>query len=262
MCAFLLISNDFFFIDGASKVLQPSIPDSRRRRTHPRWCNGASKVCEIGGTRTACWSCPNIQWSTCEIVGENGSHQQGMSSVSPLLQFWCVYVGSVVAAIQTQQGVQRFLFVHLWRLDATIRRLFIPWIVQYPVGWHRCKVGYLLFLCLYHHSYSNPCLQLLPKLYANGHKVLIFSQMVRCLDLLEEFLKLNRYKYERLDGSTSSSSRAAAVDRFIRKACQRFVMLLSTRVSWLLNFPKYDYHSATVLIVQFSVLGGRLEVWV
>ena len=73
--------------------------------------------------------------------------------------------------------------------------------------------------------------KLLPKLYANGHKVLIFSQMVRCLDLLEEFLKLSRYKYERLDGSTSSSSRAAAVDRFIRKSCQRFVMLLSTRVS-------------------------------
>ncbi len=73
--------------------------------------------------------------------------------------------------------------------------------------------------------------QLLPKLFANGHKVLIFSQMVRVLDLLEELLKMMRYKYERLDGSTRSSSRAAAVDRFIRKSCQRFVMLLSTRVS-------------------------------
>ena len=75
--------------------------------------------------------------------------------------------------------------------------------------------------------------QLLPKLFANGHKVLIFSQMVRVLDLLEELLKMMRYKYERLDGSTRSSSRAAAVERFIRKSCQRFVMLLSTRVSCL-----------------------------
>ena len=74
---------------------------------------------------------------------------------------------------------------------------------------------------------------MLPKLFSNGHKVLIFSQMVRVLDLLEELLKMMKYKYERLDGSTSSSSRAAAVDRFIRKSCQRFVMLLSTRAGGL-----------------------------
>lgn len=30
--------------------------------------------------------------------------------------------------------------------------------------------------------------KLLPKLIAGGHKVLIFSQMVRCLDILEDYL--------------------------------------------------------------------------
>ena len=30
--------------------------------------------------------------------------------------------------------------------------------------------------------------KLLPKLRANGHRVLIFSQMVRCLDILEDYL--------------------------------------------------------------------------
>ena len=75
--------------------------------------------------------------------------------------------------------------------------------------------------------------KLLRKLFDGGHKVLIFSQMVRMLDLLEEMLRLKKYRYERLDGSTSSSSRLSAVDRFNRKSCQRFVMLLSTRAGGL-----------------------------
>lgn len=75
--------------------------------------------------------------------------------------------------------------------------------------------------------------KLLPKLFAGGHKVLIFSQMVRCLDLLEELMKMQHYKYERLDGSTTASARTAAVDRFHRRSCQRFCMLLSTRAGGL-----------------------------
>jgi len=83
--------------------------------------------------------------------------------------------------------------------------------------------------------------KLLPKLFDGGHKVLIFSQMVRVLDLLEELLKVKKYRYERLDGSTSASARASAVDRFVRKSCKRFVMLLSTRAGGLgLNLTAAD----------------------
>lgn len=37
--------------------------------------------------------------------------------------------------------------------------------------------------------------KLLPKLKAGGHRVLVFSQMVRCLDILEDYLIQRRYGY-------------------------------------------------------------------
>ncbi len=37
--------------------------------------------------------------------------------------------------------------------------------------------------------------KLLPRLKAGGHKVLIFSQMVRCLDILEDYLIHKRYRF-------------------------------------------------------------------
>ena len=84
-------------------------------------------------------------------------------------------------------------------------------------------------------------MKLLPKLQSGGHKVLIFSQMVKVLDLLEELLRLNQYSYERLDGSTGASQRQAAVERFNKKSYQRFVMLLSTRAGGLgLNLTSAD----------------------
>ena len=74
--------------------------------------------------------------------------------------------------------------------------------------------------------------KLLPRLFAQGRKVLIFSQMVRVLDLIERYLRWKQYKFERLDGSTRSSLRHAAVQRFSRGGegdGRSFVMLLSTR---------------------------------
>ena len=83
--------------------------------------------------------------------------------------------------------------------------------------------------------------KLLPKLRSGGHKVLIFSQMVRVLDLLEDLLRLRDYKFERLDGSRSASMRSAAVDRFNKPSFDRFVMLLSTRAGGLgLNLVSAD----------------------
>ena len=42
--------------------------------------------------------------------------------------------------------------------------------------------------------------KMLKQLREQGHRVLIFSQMTKMLDLLEDFLDGNGIKYERIDG--------------------------------------------------------------
>uniref|UniRef100_H2T283 Chromodomain helicase DNA binding protein 6 n=1 Tax=Takifugu rubripes TaxID=31033 RepID=H2T283_TAKRU len=75
--------------------------------------------------------------------------------------------------------------------------------------------------------------KLLPKLLAGGHKVLVFSQMVRCLDILEDYLIQRRYSYERIDGRVRGNQRQAAIDRFCKPDSDRFVFLLCTRAGGL-----------------------------
>jgi len=71
--------------------------------------------------------------------------------------------------------------------------------------------------------------KLLPKLHKQGRKVLIFSQMVRILDILEDYLRYRNYRYERLDGGIRGDLRQASIDRFSQKDSDRFVFLLCTR---------------------------------
>merc|ERR1739844_212746 len=75
--------------------------------------------------------------------------------------------------------------------------------------------------------------KMLKKLKAEGHRVLIFSQMTRMLDLLEDFLDGAGYKYERIDGGITGSLRQDAIDRFNDKKADQFVFLLSTRAGGL-----------------------------
>lgn len=75
--------------------------------------------------------------------------------------------------------------------------------------------------------------KLLPKLKAEGHRVLIFSQMVRMLDMLSDFLRDRRYSHERLDGTVRGDLRQAAIDRFSKKGSETFIFLLSTRAGGL-----------------------------
>ena len=70
--------------------------------------------------------------------------------------------------------------------------------------------------------------RLLYQLKTEGHRVIVFTQMSRMLNILEVFLNYHGYKYFRLDGSTSPDDRFYLVERFNNDP-SIFVFILSTR---------------------------------
>lgn len=70
--------------------------------------------------------------------------------------------------------------------------------------------------------------ELLRNLKKGKHRVLIFTQMSKMLDILESFLNLNGHTYLRLDGSTSIDQRQRLMDRFNNDE-KIFCFILSTR---------------------------------
>ncbi|KAJ3680699.1 hypothetical protein LUZ60_016977 [Juncus effusus] len=69
---------------------------------------------------------------------------------------------------------------------------------------------------------------LLRKLRFEGHRALIFTQMTKMLDVLEEFINLYGYTYLRLDGSTPPEERQTLMQRFNTNP-KFFLFILSTR---------------------------------
>lgn len=83
--------------------------------------------------------------------------------------------------------------------------------------------------------------RLLPKLRRAGHRVLLFSQMTRLMDILEVYLQVHDFKYLRLDGSTKTEERGTLLKQFNAPDSPYFMFLLSTRAGGLgLNLQTAD----------------------
>uniref|UniRef100_A0A8D0DEH1 Chromodomain helicase DNA binding protein 4 n=1 Tax=Sander lucioperca TaxID=283035 RepID=A0A8D0DEH1_SANLU len=83
--------------------------------------------------------------------------------------------------------------------------------------------------------------KMMTKLKEGGHRVLVFSQMTKMLDLLEDFLENEGYKYERIDGGVTGNMRQEAIDRFNAPGAPQFAFLLSTRAGGLgINLASAD----------------------
>ena len=74
-----------------------------------------------------------------------------------------------------------------------------------------------------------------------GHQVLIFSQMTRMLDILEDYLTWRKYTYRRLDGTISADERLRNMNEFQQSEEDIDVFLLSTRAGGLgVNLTRAD----------------------
>lgn len=62
-----------------------------------------------------------------------------------------------------------------------------------------------------------------------GNKVLLFSQTRKMLSIIEEYVQLRKWKYSRLDGTTSVKRRQALIDQFNNPNSDIFIFLLTTR---------------------------------
>ncbi|KAG5662460.1 hypothetical protein KAF25_004878 [Fusarium avenaceum] len=81
---------------------------------------------------------------------------------------------------------------------------------------------------------------LLFKLKNEGHRVLLYFQMTRMIDMMEEYLTYRNYKYCRLDGSTKLEDRRDTVHDFQTRP-EIFIFLLSTRAGGLgINLTSAD----------------------
>jgi len=83
--------------------------------------------------------------------------------------------------------------------------------------------------------------KLLKRVEAQGSRVLIFSQMSRVLDILEDYSVMRGYKYCRIDGGTAHEDRIAAIDGYNKPGSEKFLFLLTTRAGGLgINLTSAD----------------------
>ena len=86
---------------------------------------------------------------------------------------------------------------------------------------------------------------LLPKLLGQGFKVLIFSQMTRLMNILDDMLRYRGYRYCRIDGQTSADDRESRIEDFQNPNSDKQIFILSTRAGGL----GINLHQANIVII-------------
>merc|ERR1719323_2926951 len=90
--------------------------------------------------------------------------------------------------------------------------------------------------------------KLLPKLQQQGSRVLIFTQMTRILDILEDYCWFRGHKYCRIDGQTAHELRDEQIQAYNAPNSEKFIFMLSTRAGGL----GINLYTADIVIIYDS----------
>jgi len=90
--------------------------------------------------------------------------------------------------------------------------------------------------------------KLLPKLREQGSRVLIFTQMTRILDILEDYCWFRQHNYCRIDGQTPHEDRDRQIQEYNEPNSSKFIFMLSTRAGGL----GINLYTADVVILYDS----------
>ncbi|KND90088.1 Helicase SWR1 [Tolypocladium ophioglossoides CBS 100239] len=148
--------------------------------------------------------------------------QRADSFKTTIEKFSCVTPAVVTRDLEPfmlgRKGVESFVEEDL-KLSAPVRWTpFLPKVA--PVDhWHEARMRLSIQfpdkrLLQYDCGKLQVLDKLLRRLQAGGHRALIFTQMTKVLDILEQFLNIHGHKYLRLDGATKVEQRQILTDRF------------------------------------------------
>lgn len=98
--------------------------------------------------------------------------------------------------------------------------------------------------------------RLLPKLASQGSRVLIFTQMTRILDILEDYCWFRGHKYCRIDGQTAHEDRNTQIEAFNAPNSEKFIFMLSTRAGGL----GINLYTADVVILYDSDWNPQMDL--
>jgi len=98
--------------------------------------------------------------------------------------------------------------------------------------------------------------RLLPKLQEQGSRVLIFTQMTRILDILEDYCWFRKHKYCRIDGNTPHEDRDRQIQEFNVDNSEKFLFMLSTRAGGL----GINLYTADIVILYDSDWNPQMDM--
>lgn len=97
--------------------------------------------------------------------------------------------------------------------------------------------------------------ELLPKLKEEGHRVVMFSQFIFILDIIEDYMRIRGHNFLRLDGTTKSLDRLEiSLLNFILLLFPRSRHLIISFGSYFISFYNYAYASVPLLIFYIADL--------